>query len=188
MVELPVVIEEAPGQFRMIAGHHRVRAWQEIGHEEADCVVLPAEAIGSREEEFNLVNELNRVRGHTSDSELLRIVRREGLDVKAINVHGLPRELLAPRIKPEDLAGIDEQAARKARILELTHRVSREIAQLMVDERDELLTVLVVKDKVAAVFRLPMRNATVARKAAPILRDRMEDVLAQVLSEATAEA
>lgn len=170
-----------------MGGHHRVRGWEELGHEDIECVVLPAEEVGSTEEEFGLVNDLNRVRGQTSDSELLRIVRREDLAPEAIDVHGLPRDLLAPRIRPEDLAGMDEAAARKARILEVTHRVSREIAQVMVDERDEVLTVLVVEDKVAAVFRLPLRNPVAARKAAPVLRQRMEAALTEALAEVIEE-
>ncbi len=186
MVELPVVVEEGEG-YRIIAGHHRIRAWEEIGHEEVECVVLPPEAIGSREEEFNLVNDLNRARGQTSDSELLRIVRREDLHPEAIDVHGLPRDLLAPTIRPEDLAALDEAAARRARILEVTHRVSREIAQVMVDERDEVVTVLVVEDKVAAVFRLPLRNPVAARRAAPVLRQRIEAFLTEALAEVIEE-
>jgi len=59
MVELPVVVKDGEG-YRIIAGHHRVRAWKSLGHGTVKAVVIERDI--DKEEEFNLVNNLNLIK------------------------------------------------------------------------------------------------------------------------------
>lgn len=187
MVELPVAMRTPDGGLRIVAGHHRVRAWGDLGNEVVECIVLPAGYLPTREDEFNLVNDLNRTRGQTSDSELVRVVRRESLAPERIEVHGLPKDLLMPRVQAKDLTAMDEEVARRGRILQLTQRVAREIAQVMLDELDEVVTCIVVDDKLAAVLRIPARSTEAGRRLALAMRARFEEAVADAIAQADAE-
>jgi hypothetical protein len=99
----------------------------------------------------------------------------------------LPKDLLMPRVQAKDLTAMDEEVARRGRILQLTQRVAREIAQVMLDELDEVVTCIVVDDKLAAVLRIPARSTEAGRRLALAMRARFEEAVADAIAQADAE-
>ncbi|HOK59125.1 MAG TPA: ParB N-terminal domain-containing protein [Methanothrix sp.] len=188
LLDLPVVRplseDEAasyPGKrYRIVHGRHRIAAMRDMGCETAQVVVM-ARPPETPEEEFNLVNNMNLIRGDTTARNLVKIIRRDNLDVTKIDLFKHPVKQLIP----DAIATIkdrESEAKRNAAINKLTLEIAKEIAKQMVDEKDDLLTFLVVKDRIAAVVRIPKGNATRARKVAPYLRSRMIELVNDVIS------
>jgi len=76
----------------------------------------------------------------------------------------------------------DEEAQRAAKIADLTLRVSGLIAKQMIDGKDDILTFLVVEDKIAAVIRIPFSSGQTARKSAGEIKKGMEQFLMGVIN------
>ncbi|HBJ80732.1 ParB N-terminal domain-containing protein [Pseudothermotoga sp.] len=163
ILELPVVLQDGD-RLRIISGHHRVRAWKALGHKTVKVVKITKSL--DKEEEFNLVNNLNLVRGEISRSEIIKKVRQLKLNPEKLDLFKFPVTQLFPRLNAEDIVEKDNEQQRLAKINELTLKIAKEIAKTMVEEKDELVTFIVVKDKACAVLRIPFKSGKIAREKA----------------------
>jgi len=180
MVELPVVVKDGEG-YRIIAGHHRIRAWKALGHDTVKAVVI--ERKMDKEEEFNLVNNLNLIKGDISKGEIIKKVRQHKLNPEKIDLFRYPTSQLFPRLSAEDIKTQDDEQKRLAKINQLTLVIAKEIAKAMVDEKDELVSFLVVRDKACAVIRIPFKNGKAARERA----SHMKELIKKAVEEAGVE-
>lgn len=174
MVELPVVVKDGE-RYRIIAGHHRVRAWKALGHNTVKVVVI--EKKMDKEEEFNLVNNLNLIKGDTSKSEIIKKVRQHKLNPEKIDLFRYPTTQLFPRLSAEDIKVKEDEQKRQAKINQLTLTIAKEIAKAMVDEKDELVSFLVVRDKACAVIRVPFKSGRVARERASHIKELIKKAI-----------
>jgi hypothetical protein len=180
MVELPVVVKDG-GKYRIIAGHHRIRAWKAIGHDKVKAVVI--ERNIDKEEEFNLVNNLNLIKGDIPRGEIIKKVRQHKLNPEKIDLFRYPTSQMFPRLSAEDIKTKDDEQKRLAKINELTLTIAKEIAKVMVDEKDELVSFLVVHDKACAAIRIPFKNGKAARERA----SHIKELIKKAVKEAGAE-
>lgn len=173
LLELPVVValpssgeigQLSLTKYRLIAGHHKRRAWAELGHDRIPCII--AEPQATAEAEFNLVNNMNVVRGRTRTPKLLEIVRAQELDPTKLDIFKTPSASLMPTVDQGAIAQQADEAKRKAQLHNLTLKIAQEIGEAILSGKDDLLTLLVVEDKLAAVLRIPFKSGAAARKNA----------------------
>jgi len=176
MVQLPAVLRNG-SETRIIAGHHRIRAWMEIGNETVEAVVLEGKV--TPEEEFNLVNNLNTVRGTLSNSRLKRVIRKGELDVTKLDLFKYPMTSLVPKVNPSEA---DDDLRRRARIRDMAMKISTKIAESMLDEMDEAVCCFAFEDKPIAILRINVRPRA-ARKLIPDLRKRLISVFDDLLKD-----
>lgn len=157
MLDLPVVLR-APDKssVRILSGHHRWRAWKELKHNKIDAIVVEGKL--TKEEEFNLVNNLNSIRGDTTLSRVKRIVRQFSLDVTKLDVFKMPLSALMPR---SSMNVGNEDMARKARLRDMAIKLAGELAEILVDQRDEDLIAFAVEGKMVAVIHTNISAASV---------------------------
>lgn len=162
MIELPIVLAKGDGGYRIIAGHHRIRAWADLKHATSPCVVIEGEM--TPEEEFNLVNNLNLVRGTPTLTEIKRVIRAQRLDVEKVDLHKIPVAKLVPSV-----SGVkDGEMSRKAKIMNMVLRIAPKIAQAILESADDEVVVFVrVEDKPVAVVTVPLKVQD-ARKMMPV--------------------
>lgn len=177
VLDLPVVrelqeAEKKPGKnYKIVHGRHRIAALKAAG-ETRTHVVLMATKFESPEDEFNLVNNINLVHGEISPRNLTKIIRRDNLDVTKIEIFKHPINSLIPRISDQAKQN-NTEAQRNAAINKMTLEIAKEIAKSLVDEKDELLTFLVVQDKPAAILRIPFSSGKVARQRSLDIKERI---------------
>lgn len=154
-LEPPVVLKQKK-HYRVIAGHHRTEAWSQLGHDDMDFVIL--EGTLSQEEEFNLVNNLNSVRGALSISRVKRIIRKQELDVTELDVFKYPVSRLMPKPKA---AASQSQMMRRARVRDMALKIAPKIAEVLLDKMDDAIICFRYEDKAVAVIRceLPPKQA-----------------------------
>lgn len=186
-LEMPVVLEvesqsdsdfSVDGKrYRIISGRHRIRAAEAIGEKTVRVQVVPPGIFESREDEFNLVNSMNTVKGVMTKKNLAHVITKEGLDPTKIDVFKFPIHMLMPKPSEKDMASRNLESLRNKRLHELTMVVSKEIAKSISDERDELVTILVVDDKAAALIRIPFKTGERARKFAPDIKSALVETM-----------
>jgi len=171
MVELPVVVktEEA---YRIIAGHHRIKAWKELGNSMVDCMLIEGEM--SKEEEFNLVNNLNQIKGNLTLSRLKRIIRYNELDVTKLDVFKVPITNLIPSDKAVEKESLD--AEMRARIRDLSLKLASEIAELVLMNKNESIIMMHKEGKIAAILHIKMPISQ-ARAGIPVFKGIIEKAL-----------
>ncbi len=181
LLEKPVVREkgEGSGKYVSMAGWHRTKAWEELGNTTIECVVQ-LDPPKSPEDEFNQVNNANAIRGSLSRARLMQRVRQENLDPTKLDVFKFPLSGLVPKLDEDDLKQMDEDSRRRAKIRTLTLELAGEIAKSMLDEKDELVTMLVLDDAAAAVIRVQMKNKQSVRRAAGVLKPRLKELLGEL--------
>lgn len=172
-------------RYRIISGRHRIRAAEAIGERTVRVQVVPPDFFESREDEFNLVNSMNTVKGVMTKKGLANVITKEGLDPTKIDVFKFPIGMLMPKPSEKDLADRNLEAIRNQRIHELTLAVAKEIAKTISDEKDELVTFLVVDDKAAALIRIPFKSGKKAREFAPDIKSAIEEAIQQFVDEMT---
>jgi len=174
MIDLPVVLANN-GAYRAVAGWHRLKAWQELGHQTCPCVVL--EGTLSKEQEFNLVNNLNRIRGEVTRQAVTRVIRANNLDVAALDLFKLPLASLLPNENP---LGKNDDVIRAARLRDLSLEIAERIAEVILDQKDEAVIVFRVQDKMAGVLRLRLSVQQIRRSLA-VLKTMLETTFADWL-------
>lgn len=183
VLDLPVLRElredekpSYPGKtFKIVHGRHRIAALRATG-ETTTHVVLMATQFRSPEDEFNLVNNINLIHGDISPRTLTKIIRRDNLDVTKIDIFKHPINNLIPRAS-EQSAQNNTEAQRNAAINKMTLEIAKEIAKSLVDEKDELLTFLVVQDKPVAILRIPFSKGKVARQRSLDIKERIASAI-----------
>ncbi|MDH7597534.1 MAG: ParB/RepB/Spo0J family partition protein [Methanothrix sp.] len=179
LIELPVVTKKDENRYTIIAGHHRVNALRSLGVKRVP-VVLYKGRIETREDMFNLVNNMNLIRGTIRKSELIRKIREFDLDPTKLDLHKNPWTLLVPKVTEEDIARRDAEAMRNAKIQDMALKIAKEIAKTLIMEKDEFLTFIVVHDRPAAVIRIPFKSMKMARDRSVEIKKRIESALADI--------
>lgn len=150
MLEIPVAIRSSEkANVRILSGHHRVRAWKELGHKTVQANLFEGKL--SKEEEFSLVNNLNQIRGSITMSTVKRVIRTMQLDVTAIDLFKMPVQSMMP--KASDSAA-NEDMQRRARLRDMAIKISGELAEIIVDNRDEDLVCFAYEGKLVAVLHI----------------------------------
>ena len=178
LVELPVVLLEG-GQYRIVSGHHRTKAWGELGHLDIDSVVLEVVGSWSQEEEFNLVNNLNQVRGQVTTSTVKRVVRAQKLDVTKLDLFKFPVTKLLPNVDP---AVSDSELSRRAKIRDMAVKIAPKIAEILLEDLNTAVVVFRVEDAPVAIIRVAM-NKGQARKNVCLLKSIAERTFMEWLSD-----
>lgn len=169
MIELPVLLQNSDGaDRRWLAGHHRTRAWAELGHRRTDAVILQGDV--TPEEEFNVVNNLNQVRGTTRIPEALAIARAHQLDPTKLDVFKAPIISMMGGAKT-DVHQRSDTVARRAKLRDLAIKASAKLAEAILDDLDAAIVVLRIEDKVAAVLQVPLGADQVRRDVSVLKRD-----------------
>jgi DNA modification methylase len=97
LLDDPVVWEYAPDKYRIISGHHRIRASIDVGIKELNCKVLE----GINQETADLLTiEANRRRGHLDDKLLNEYITHIQSE------YNIPFETIAHQTGIEDLESI----------------------------------------------------------------------------------
>lgn len=182
LLQFPVV-RKVGDRYVMLGGKHRKDAFRALGGTTIPSIVI--ESPMSKEEEFNLVNNFNLVHGSMMKRTISKIVRQEGLDPTKLDLFKFPTGIILPVLEEEDLRKKTAEAQRNTKINELILEVSKQIAKQMVSEKDELLTMLVVEDQVAAVIRIPFKSKGEARHKAPDIKERIKSSLVDFGSQET---
>ena len=172
------------GRYVILIGQHRIRKWEEQGHKTI-IVFLREKPFDDQEKEFEYINNKNLVRGGTSGKKAKRIVREQDLDPTKINLHGMSMNRLFPIVERENLQKKVQDDLDQAAIRRMTVEVAREIATTMLDEKDELVTVLTTLEgrKIGAVLRLAVPSTGVLKKLAPELRTVITTAVQQLLAD-----
>lgn len=163
LLELPLVLKK-DNSYQFLAGQHRAKAWQELGHDSIDVLLVEGEM--SPEEEFNLVNNLNQIRGTVTLANLKRVIRKHELAIEQLDVFKYPVSRLIPKLTAQTL---DSDLARRARIRDMSLQIAAKVAESLLDDINESVVVFRVKDKIAAVVRVNLTKSA-ARKNASILK------------------
>lgn len=159
----------------ILAGHHRAKACEQLGIEEVPAVVLQDNL--TKEEEFNLVNNLNVIVGSTATKDLSTIVRKFNLDVTKIDIfQSNLRGLMLP--VSETIKKQTEEAKRRNAIAKLTLDIAREIATDMYDGMDKDMFCILKENKLISVIRSDMSSQDIRKFAG-----RIEDVINTTILE-----
>lgn len=150
-----------------------------LGAEEEQFIVYHGK-IGSKEDMFNIVNNLNTIKGTIRKSAIMSKIKELKLDPTKIDIHKFPQAIITPAITKEDMDNKSTELQRRAKINEMTLKIAKEIAQQMLDEKDELITFLVVQDRPVAVLRIPFSKTATAREKAQDIKRRIQDALEEV--------
>lgn len=200
MVEHPVIrpivdsiTEGVVHQFKIHTGHHRTSAWVEVEGPVVPCRVKSDFDFETEEAEFNMVNNMNLIRGSVSTPALKQTVREHDLDVRKLDIFKHPASELFPSLDEDDLEKKRSEASERARIRKLTMEVSEKLAETMLDERNELVSVVTVDHKLAAVVRAPLGTKTAGRKLAAEMdaafeeevAGEIEDLIESIIEEET---
>jgi len=174
MIDLPVVLDiqgkNIAFEYRCIAGHHRIKAWNALGNLEVDAVVLEGEL--TPEEEFNLVNNLNGIRGSTTLSSVKRVIRAQKLDVSQIDLFKFPATKLMPSVK---LEATQNTAQRRAKIRDMSLKIAPKLAEVILDDMEAVVVALRHDDKLVL---------TIAVDASPAFYRRNVAIIKKVIGEA----
>lgn len=173
MLEYPVVLRSPDQSVRIISGHHRWRAWKELKHKDIQAIVVVGKL--TKEDEFNLVNNMNSIRGDTTLSRVKRIVRQFNLDVSKLDVFKMPVNALMPK---GGTSFVNEDMERKARLRDMAVKLSGELAEILVDNRDEDLVAFALEGKLVAVIHTQSTPQAIRKNAS---------VFKGILSKAVAE-
>jgi ParB-like chromosome segregation protein Spo0J len=156
LVELPVVLKSGD-EPRFLAGHHRSRAWAELGHENIDCIVLQGSL--TQEEEFNLINNLNLVKGYVTTKNLKRIVRGQKLDPLKLDLFKFPVSRFLPSLSA---AGAREAMfSRRVKIRDLAFKIAPKIAEILLDHMDAGIVVFLAEDAPVAIIHVTLPKSQV---------------------------
>lgn len=170
LIDLPIVLRDTKSKvLRIIAGHHRVRGWKEIGNTTIIVIILEGEL--DKEEEFNLVNNLNAIRGDTTTSRVKRVIRSQELDVTRLDLFKHPLSKLLP--KTADANPANDDMLRKAKLRDMAIKVAGELAEIIVDNRDEELVCFAIEGKLVAVVHVTSTPPKV-RGSVPIFKGVLE--------------
>lgn len=173
MLELPVMLKNGT-KFRVIAGHHRVEAWSQLGHATTDAIVVEGKL--TKEEEFNLVNNLNTIHGGLSVSRVKRVVRQAELDVTKLDLFKYP----LTRLMPGATKPIDGPAQRRAKIRDMSLRIASKVAEVLLDDMNAAVVCFRVEDQPVAVVRLNLTKQS-ARKNISTLKSKVRKSLKEWL-------
>jgi len=154
LVEIPVVkiYEE---KYMIMSGHHRVRAWEDLGHTKIEVRVWTPPKGMTPEDEFNMVNNMNAVRGETRRPLLVSKVRENNLDPTKLDVFKYPTASLFPSLSKEDREKIETGTRDKAKLQQLKLAVAGEVAKVIYDGSGEAVICFASKGVLAAVVRVP---------------------------------
>jgi len=170
----PVLVKPDNGKYRIIAGHHRARAWAELGYEDIPAIVVDGDM--TPEDEFNLVNNLNLVRGEISLRKLRQAVRRMKLSPKKIDLHGIRVEHIVPEEAEEFIQRRESDLERQIRLETLKIQLAREIAPYVEENKEAMLWALAVRDRVlVVVVRDEDIDMATARKAQKQIKQAMSE-------------
>lgn len=175
MLELPVLLKSGDG-WRVLAGAHRVAGWSQLGNTTVEAIVVEGKL--APEEEFNLVNNLNTIRGDLSVSRVKRIVRQQGLDVSKLDVFKYPISRLTAG-PPTSMT--DGTAQRRARIRDMSLRIASKVAEVLLDDMDAAVVCFRVEDVPVAVVRLALTKQS-ARKNISTLKAKARDAFKEWLA------
>lgn len=180
LLDLPVVLRSPDGKkVRILSGHHRWRGWKEIGNKKIDAIVVEGKL--TKEEEFNLVNNMNAIRGDTTLSRVKRIVRQFNLDVTKLDVFKMPVNAMMPK---GGTALLNEDLERKARLRDMAAKLSGELAEIIVDGRNEDLIAFAVEGKLVCIVH-SQQSPQVIRKNASVFKGILEKAVAEYLENTT---
>lgn len=180
LIEIPVVMKKPDGRYAMISGKHRKDSFVHLGGREIPAIVIDKPA--SKEDEFNLVNNMNLIKGDMRKRELVKIIKENDLDPTKIDLLKMPSALLMPSINHEDLAKKSEELKRRARLNELVLEISKQIAEQVLREKDELVSLIVLNDTIAAVIRVPFKSKKLVRNKGDEIKVKIEKALMDVES------
>lgn len=135
----------------------------------------------AREEEFNLVNNMNAIRGDTTLSRVKRIVRQFNLDVTKLDVFKMPVNAMMPK---GGTALLNEDLERKARLRDMAAKLSGELAEIIVDGRNEDLIAFAVEGKLVCIVH-SQQSPQVIRKNASVFKGILEKAVAEYLENTT---
>jgi citrate synthase len=156
LIEYPVVILDDSG-YRYLAGTHRGKAWRELGNEYMPCVVLKGELTA--EEEFNLVNNLNQVRGGINLSGIKRVIRSTSLDVTKLDLFKIPVTSLVPKVN--DVNDENNDLQYRARLRDLALKLANELAEILLNNKEEDLIAFHKDGKAVAIIKSTITTAAV---------------------------
>ena len=180
LLGLPVLIPKPNGRFTCFHGEHRTRAWQSLGHKTVTAQIEPI-AFATPEDEFNAVQNMNTVRGQVTFKNIAKRAREHDLDVTKLDVFKVPATALIPSLSKNSREAIDKDLLRQARIREMTMEIAQELATVMIEEKDQLLTFIVHDDKVAAIIRPRLSSKKDARSLAAILETPVKQAIDEAI-------
>lgn len=171
----PPVVTFRNGKYVIVAGHHRIRAWQELGHNEVDVVVIDTSHL-TDEEFFNLVNNLNLIRGEVSIGRLRRIIKQYRLNPKLIDLFSIPLEKILDEYV-ETVEKLKKSHEKLTKINELAMKIARVIAQQILDNIDDVLVVIVTDLKPVVFLNLDGFPSGKLKRYAERLKKEILEVL-----------
>jgi hypothetical protein len=133
MLDLPVVQVAGDGTFRCVGGEHRLKAMFEE-YEEVPVIVAPR--TYTAEDEFNVIGNLNLIRGKITLANLRKVVQDHDLDVGKIDLHGVPPWMLGKE-KTESFKTQEKRAADELKAKQLALQIAKPLAVTILEDRDE---------------------------------------------------
>lgn len=187
VIELPVVyvpVDPGSGERgtpRWISGHHRAKSWAELGNKKIKANTI--EGWLSPTDEFNLVNNLNTVRGNVTLSALKRVIRtHDEVDVSKLNVFKFGLVKLTPSIKKAE----NTDAGRRIALRDIARKVSTTVAEVLLDNIDAGVVAFIVEDggkpKLAACVKLSLTMSS-TRRNVPAFKAAIAEALSEHLLE-----
>jgi ParB-like chromosome segregation protein Spo0J len=170
LLDLPVVQRTSSGALKVLSGAHRTIAWAELGHTDIEAIIVEGEL--SPEDEFNLVNNLNAVRGEISPAKVQSIVKQQRLRADRLDLYKFP----ASRLSLSSLPVSEDAMQRQARIRRLAFELVSKVATIMEDGAEAAVVCFQAGTVPVAVLRLPLSQSA-AQKDIPGLKKRLEALL-----------
>jgi len=180
LVEIPVLKRKPDGRYSVLSGKHRKDAFSSLGGSKIYAVVLDTPL--DPEEEFNTVNNFNLIKGDMRKNKLVRIVKENNLDPTKIDLFKLPQKMLFPAVEIEDIKKAQDEAKRAARVNQLALEISKLLAPIVYEEKDELVSFIIVKDTPIALLRIPVKEKKKARAFADVIEKGITDLLHKIFN------
>lgn len=182
LLEVPVVKKNGD-RFTLVSGHHRFHAWQSLGHKMCEVRLWKPKKGMTLEEEFNIVNNMNTIRGSLHRAELIGTIRQQNLDPTKIDVFKYPATALFPSLSKSDQQKVTEKQRDAARLHQLKLDVALEVAKAMYDGENDAVICFAANNHLAAVVRLSGASKGDARNLAHALKEPLKELVASMFAE-----
>lgn len=170
LMDMPVVQRESGGGFKCVSGEHRLKA---LFEDYAEVPVVVAKRQYRDEDEFNVVANMNLIRGRVTMSNIRRVVVEKGLDVRKIDLHGVPSWMIQQE-SPDAFKVAEKRKIDELQVKRLALQIAKGLAVQIIEERDEN-GLLVCEAEGKVVVLIGFRGLTTW------LRDHREEVKDTVL-------
>jgi hypothetical protein len=176
-VTLPSLLKKEDG-YEVLGGRHRITEWGNLGHDSIVCNVFAGNL--SKEEKFNLVNNLNTVHGKTSKKKLKQIIDAQELTLAKLDIFRHPTVEIMKMMQEQRVEQGRESMKLKADVLKIAQRVSKKVAEVIAKNEEAAVVCFVIDGQPVSVVKIDA-NVKTLKSNVRMLQMAMEESLSDWL-------